>query len=71
MLPILLELSMPPSLTPRILLDLLSLTEGNDPPLDSEIPLIRQIISEEVARIAALDAQMRGLEDTSTELVAK
>jgi hypothetical protein len=53
------------------LLGLLSLTEGNDPPIDSEIPLIRQIISEKVARVAALDAQMRGLEDTLTELVVK
>ncbi|KAJ7823505.1 hypothetical protein B0H14DRAFT_3146032 [Mycena olivaceomarginata] len=55
-------------------LDLMHLTEaleGNDPPLDSEIPLIRQIISEEVAQVAASDAQMRGLEDAPTELVAK
>ncbi|KAJ7301239.1 hypothetical protein DFH08DRAFT_978949 [Mycena albidolilacea] len=49
----------------------MSLTEGNDPPLDSEIPLIRQIISEEVAGVAALDAQMRGLDDAPTELIAK
>jgi hypothetical protein len=46
-------------------------SEGNDPSLDSEIPLIRQIVSKEVAQLAALYAQMCSLEDVPTELVAK
>ncbi|KAJ7347482.1 hypothetical protein DFH08DRAFT_868089 [Mycena albidolilacea] len=52
------------------LLDLTRLSEGNDPPLDSEIPFIRGIISEELARVDALDAQInRDCEDAPPELI--
>ncbi|KAJ7136572.1 hypothetical protein C8R44DRAFT_695496, partial [Mycena epipterygia] len=45
------------------------LLASNDVPLDSEIPIIRQIISDANARVDALDAQIAVLRNALEELI--
>ncbi|KAJ6506321.1 hypothetical protein C8R47DRAFT_1315800 [Mycena vitilis] len=47
------------------------LRTGNDAPLDSEIPLIREIISDGEGRLAMLETQIRGLEATLVKLMQR
>ncbi|KAJ6592659.1 hypothetical protein B0H19DRAFT_892986, partial [Mycena capillaripes] len=44
---------------------------GNEPPHDSEIPFIRDTISDSQNQVDALDAQIHGLEAALAELVRR
>jgi hypothetical protein len=65
----------PPSLSgllpviPGTSIDFTHLCEGNDPPCDSEIPFIRDIISEALTRVDALEPQIRNSGEIPTRLV--
>ncbi|KAJ7919492.1 hypothetical protein B0H13DRAFT_1989024 [Mycena leptocephala] len=63
-------LSLPP-LIPGTSLDFTHLMGRNDAPLDSEIPFIRDIISDAQDRVDALDGQIRDLKAVLSELVRR
>jgi hypothetical protein len=62
-------LSGPVPVIPGTSIDFTHLCEGNDPPCDSEIPFICDIISEALTRVDTLDAQICDSGEIPTRLV--